>query len=380
MSRGLHLLRELDVSGRTHGTLVLVVTVISLFLAFAFNAPLAANAPEAGFRASVNYTTHDPIMITGDAQFTADNGVTGGTGILGDPYIIENWEIDATQSIMGFGIMISGTDSYFKIQNVHIYGLESWGIALSEANNGTVTSSVIENVGFGIFAMYANSLNVTNSVIANASMIAMEIAYSEWVLVTGNDLTDNEMTDIALSGAVRSAVMGNTCLRSNLSSILVIESDDVTVADNNVSDSSGVGIGIENSVNSIIRFNDITMNEMGFAVNGSANLEIYNNRFIGNTVQAMAENVTNVAWDAGYPTGGNYWSNYSGEDVFSGPDQDQPGSDGIGDTPFIINGTGVDRYPWMTEGMVIPEFGVYLIPVVGILTLIVPAVVAKRRR
>jgi len=56
--------------------------------------------------------------------------------------------------------------------------------------------------------------------------------------------------------------------------------------------------------------------------------------------------LTNV-WNDGYPSGGNYWSDYTGVDEKSGPNQDQPGSDGIGDTPYFIDGYNQDRYPLM---------------------------------
>ena len=42
-------------------------------------------------------------------------------------------------------------------------------------------------------------------------------------------------------------------------------------------------------------------------------------------------------WDNGYPSGGNYWSDYTGVD-----------GDGIGDTPYIIlGGDNQDWYPFM---------------------------------
>jgi parallel beta-helix repeat protein len=54
-------------------------------------------------------------------------------------------------------------------------------------------------------------------------------------------------------------------------------------------------------------------------------------------------------WDGGYPIGGNFWQEYEGKDEYSGPNQDQPGADGIGDTPFAIpGGANLDRYPLMT--------------------------------
>jgi hypothetical protein len=42
------------------------------------------------------------------------------------------------------------------------------------------------------------------------------------------------------------------------------------------------------------------------------------------------------SWDAGYPSGGNYWSDYSGVDS---------NLDGIGDTPYVIDSSNVDHYP-----------------------------------
>jgi hypothetical protein len=58
-------------------------------------------------------------------------------------------------------------------------------------------------------------------------------------------------------------------------------------------------------------------------------------------------NVQTNVWDDGYPPGGNYWSDYTGVDVKSGPNQDQPSSDGIGDTPYIIDEYNQDNYPLM---------------------------------
>jgi hypothetical protein len=52
-------------------------------------------------------------------------------------------------------------------------------------------------------------------------------------------------------------------------------------------------------------------------------------------------------WDDGYPSGGNYWSDYAGIDVFSGPYQNITSYDGIGDTPYIIDANNTDRYPLM---------------------------------
>jgi hypothetical protein len=62
----------------------------------------------------------------------------------------------------------------------------------------------------------------------------------------------------------------------------------------------------------------------------------YHNDF-SNTVQVQTDGLDN-SWDNGYPSGGNYWSDYSGSDA---------NGDGIGDTPYIIKGNVSDHYPLM---------------------------------
>jgi hypothetical protein len=52
-------------------------------------------------------------------------------------------------------------------------------------------------------------------------------------------------------------------------------------------------------------------------------------------------------WDDGYPSGRNYWSDYDGIDLFSGPYENMTGSDGIGDTTNAIDVDNVDHYPLM---------------------------------
>jgi hypothetical protein len=84
---------------------------------------------------------------------------------------------------------------------------------------------------------------------------------------------------------------------------------------------------------------------------------IRSNYFVNNSEQvydvsiddSSVANSTNY-WNFAYPLGGNYWSDYTGVDVKSGADQDQDGSDRIGDTPYIIYGNNKDDYPLLPYG------------------------------
>jgi parallel beta-helix repeat protein len=50
-------------------------------------------------------------------------------------------------------------------------------------------------------------------------------------------------------------------------------------------------------------------------------------------------------WSKSYPLGGNYWYGYTGVDLYRGSYQNETGSDGIGDTPLVLNENNVDMYP-----------------------------------
>jgi len=87
---------------------------------------------------------------------------------------------------------------------------------------------------------------------------------------------------------------------------------------------------------------------------GAFNNTIFHNDLLQNNQQAWSYGGSSNFWDDGYPSGGNYWSDYTGVDVYKGPYQNVTGSDGIGDTPYVIDADNVDHYP-LTSEIVIPE-------------------------
>jgi hypothetical protein len=96
----------------------------------------------------------------------------------------------------------------------------------------------------------------------------------------------------------------------------------------------------------------------GIALYNSPNSSIYHNNFVNNAEQVYVDGFFSSVWDDGYPSGGNYWSNYAGIDKKNGPNQDYPGCDGIGDTPYTIDENNIDHYPLMNpyNGPSPPQF------------------------
>ena len=85
--------------------------------------------------------------------------------------------------------------------------------------------------------------------------------------------------------------------------------------------------------------NLIEINTWGIYLTGpTSNNVFYHNNLAGNTESVHSATAGPNTWDSGYPSGGNYWSDYSGRDV---------DHDGIGDTPYIVDSYSRDNYPLM---------------------------------
>jgi len=155
---------------------------------------------------------------------------------------------------------------------------------------------------------------------------------------------------------VNGATISNNTITGGtfIDGLLIIHSSSLMVTGNSISygfyqaygESSG--IELDYSTNVTVAGNNISYTHIGMQITGTNQSAIYHNNFIQNDSQAY-QSITSIDWDNGYPSGGNYWSNYAGVDNCSGPQQNIcPSPDGIGDTPPSIDGTVYqDRYPLM---------------------------------
>jgi nitrous oxidase accessory protein NosD len=88
-------------------------------------------------------------------------------------------------------------------------------------------------------------------------------------------------------------------------------------------------------------------------------------------------------WDNGYPSGGNYWSDYNGTDFYSGIYQNATGSDGIGDTPYTMNANNQDRFPQFrvsaSGGFDLPLLAIVIV-VAAVCVIAVAALILRKRK
>jgi hypothetical protein len=154
---------------------------------------------------------------------------------------------------------------------------------------------------------------------------------------------------------------------------LVAEDDtDTTFEELDISGGSTLGVEFIGTTGLWLYFSTVSYSAYGIALAEVAHSEIYGNTFAHDTDDffAAAANLNDVqlywnnfvdgkgwkfnpvggtassiSFNASYPTGGNYWSNWTTPDTMKGPGQNIPGSDGIVDTPLPIGGSYRDQYP-----------------------------------
>jgi len=260
--------------------------------------------------------------------------------------------------------------------------LDAGCVVIVNSSRMTVKNLRLRNTATGVCLAYTRNSTVEN-VTATTNFCGIWLQQSDYNIITRNNLTDNDGPGIFLGWSCRNSVtdnfvqntntsgiwledclpgyntlIGNTVLYSRTckpqewdgAGILVDDSNHCKVIDNNVTNNSfGIVIGATPARNNQISENNIVMNDVGLLLAACDYNVIYHNNFIDNKLQAdtakgMWKPGHNI-FDSGYPSGGNYWSNHSGVDMYSGPYQNETGFDWIGDTPYLIDENNQDNYP-----------------------------------
>ena len=240
------------------------------------------------------------------------------------------------------GIWISDYSRNITILQNKIRNSSFLGIDVTGSFNITITRNNITNHRGIRVTNYSYYIRIRENNVC-ADLYDIHINESSYNTICANNITEG---GIILSYSYNNCIRGNNISDNDVGIILHDYSSENSISENNISNND-YGILLESSSNNIIYGNNVTNNIYGIVLYYSSNNLILHNNFINNCRQASSYNSTNV-WDNGYPSGGNYWSDYIGNDAYSGPYQNEIGSDGIGDAPYVIDEDNVDRYPLMS--------------------------------
>ena len=227
------------------------------------------------------------------------------------------------------GILLQGNDSL--ISNIHIpIGASNFQIKV-EGDRNVIRGNRLESAGQDAIGVAGNDVLVEANVIDRPAWGGVDVHPLAFGTTIGTVVRNNRISYAGFAGISLSSggwpAYGTTVL-------------------GNLVDNSARGVVIEHT-QSTVRGNTFQSNGVGVELRGSSN-QVDHNHFEFNTVQAR-DTVVGNAWDDGYPSGGNWWSDYVGNDLYNGPLQDVPGPDGIGDTPYVINAFSQDHYPFYSQ-------------------------------
>ena len=283
-----------------------------------------------------------PISSVDNVTYTLTDNITGNVPAFSSAISIQrdNITIDGaghtlkgTNASHSEGIYLSGR-SNVTIKNMKITAF-FYGIYLDSSSNNSVSgNNITANNGTGIYLYSSsNSNSVSGNNITANNGYGILLYYSPNNTVSGNNASANSLEGIYLSLSSNNTVSGNTAI-ANEAGIMLYSSSNNIISANNAMANVYQGIEVDSSSNNTLIGNNASTNsQYGILFDSSSNNTVYHNNFMNNTYQVGIYNSTDT-WDNGYPSGGNYWSNYNGTDVHGGPHQNETGSDGIGDTPY----------------------------------------------
>jgi len=301
----------------------------------------------------------DNNSISGNAITNNDDGI----GLSMDSYY--NSISGNTITDNDNGIALSAGCLYNSISGNNVTDNDN-GIAIDGSGYNSISGNTITNNSYGIIVPGASwgDNSYSGNTIANNSVSGISLARSNDRII-GNTIANNSVSGIEISYA-KGSIIGNTITANKDSGIHLYHSSDSSISENNiVNNNYGIVLGWWSS-NNIISENNITNNNYGIGLfySCSGNSLYHNN--LDNTQQVYdnswydPEFLPSInTWDDGYPSGGNYWSDYSTryptiKDEYQGVNQDILGSDWIWDSPYVIDANSQDRYPFVNPWDNIP--------------------------
>ncbi len=234
--------------------------------------------------------------------------------------------------------------SGFTIQNSNRKGI------YTTSDSHTITGNRVIETEIAIYLDYSSGNTILGNTVSHNDNFGIYVKNSTGNVISDNIIIDNHYAGIAIKDyssdniVIYNYIAQHPCYNDGIA--FWNYPNDNLIAYNTVTDNC-YGINLCQAADNTIINNNVSNNHWGIYLYLESDDNIfYHNNLSDNIVNAKDRCTNN--WDNGYPSGGNYWDDYTGSDDYSGPDQNIPAPDGIGDVPYGFQDGALDNFPLMS--------------------------------
>lgn len=223
---------------------------------------------------------HAPISISGDGDFTPQNGVSSGNGTPLNPYIIEGWDIDSGGDI---GIAVRGTNAYFVIRNTTIHSnVSGWqiGIYFNSVKNCVLEYNNCTGQLYGMQLQYCTNISIyNNTCMLDGVGIWVEASLNS--SIGYNLLSNNSDSGVFVYQSTETRIFHNNC-SLDLGAGIQCDSRGLTVIEHNICINDSIGIGVIGPSICTVEENTLVQNSGGMQLFDASGTIVRNNSFNSN--------------------------------------------------------------------------------------------------
>jgi parallel beta-helix repeat protein len=318
-----------------------------------------------------------PIVTSNKILYTFSDNISNPITVERSGVVIDGAGTTMHGNGSGTAILLDGIN-YTTVKNVKVESFGSGIILESCSGCDLLENSVTTEYGNGITLKSCSGCDILENSVTTTTYYGLALYDSSFVSVSENNVTGTSADGIFLDYSFNNSVYNNNLKGCSWAGVRLWESMGNifyqnsmvnngegmffdtspynTVCQNNISANEYMGIYLQGMGSPYIccGSNNFSSNDLvgnkgpGIVFEGSSGNIVWHNNFVDNgppqvDLSPNCSVQSQNTYDDGYPSGGNYWSDYR----TTYPNATEIDSSAVWNAPYVIGSNNTDRYPLM---------------------------------